>query len=96
MEPKVISSLLLQGDSSTITTEKQDYEVAEYGCLDEKNTPRLSILSSPVTCHVTTAPSAHWQGPCDGTQDEDNSTVPKCKVYVMVLFIQVAWEEDII
>ena len=58
--------------------------------------PGFQFFSSPVTCHVTTVPSAHWQGPCDGTQDEDNSTVPKCKVYVMVLFIQVAWEEDII
>ena len=30
------------------------------------------------------------------TQDEDNSTVPKCKVYVMVLFIHVAFVEDVI
>ena len=30
------------------------------------------------------------------TQDEDNSTFPKCKVNVMVLFIQVALEEDVI
>ena len=29
--------------------------------------PGFQFFSSPVTCHINTVPSAHWQGPCDGS-----------------------------
>ena len=57
------------------------------------------VLLSPVTslqCPVLIGKVNVMEAFNKVTQDEDNSTVPKCKVYVMVLFIQVAWEEDII